>query len=564
MIFRFRDFLASIRSRVGAFSLMATLLPSVTLGWLSYERNATVLQQKAEQEIVAASQFAVREMDLWLKDRIYELRVIGSSHLVTENLERYLTPGAIGADKSQRPAVMRGIQEYLRSVGKRFTAYSALQVTTPEGDLLGSAGVPVQMPEGWPKKLKQNQVLISDPYWDESVKAVSVVVAIPIRSVRGRPLGSLIAVMNTQAVRNILMRFPVGSGEIFVVNSEGRRIMSSLFPEGVGQFEVIPTFAALGAASGKPGEYRNYHGKSVVGTLLMVPESQWGVIVERESDDVFEQVYALRNTTILVVAALLSAVGIGAYGIGLTLVYPLDRLVRAADQVASGNLDVTVPVARRDELGHLTESFNEMTSQLRKNREALAAANDALVRKNIELEAISITDSLTGLHNRRFLMDVLTREFQQHARSGQTFTVLMADLDHFKRVNDTHGHPAGDAVLVNSARIFRESIRSGDYAARFGGEEFVLLLIGSSLNDARVTAERIRERVASSAIDFEGKSILVTLSIGLAEVSAGAEETIAALISRADAALYRAKHEGRNMVCCDGEAHQTTPSSMPV
>ena len=111
MRIRFEDLLFSIRSRVAVFSLLATLVPSATLGWLSYQRNADVLRQKAEHEIVSGAVFAVREIDLWLKDRVYEVRVIGSSHLVSENLDRLAAagrPGPPGPASHARAVGIRG------------------------------------------------------------------------------------------------------------------------------------------------------------------------------------------------------------------------------------------------------------------------------------------------------------------------------------------------------------------------------------------------------------------------------------------------------------------------
>jgi diguanylate cyclase (GGDEF)-like protein len=545
MPIRFKDFLFSIRSRVGAFSLLATLLPSITLGWLSYDRNASVLREKAGHEIVAAGAFAAQDIDAWLKDWIQNLRVVGSSHLITENLERLSGAG--------RGNSAKGMQDYLRSVGSRFTGLASLRVAAVDGQLITGAEKG-KVPEEWLTPLNRNQVVIGEPRWNAAAQAVTVPMAIPIRSARGQAMGSIVAELDASPIDRIIERKPLDDGAMYIVDGRGVRITSG--KPAAPDAAPIPSFALLASDAEQAREYRNAQGESVVGALRRIPDAQWGVVAERRSDVVFGQVYALRNLTVALVLGLLAAVGVGAYWIGLTLVRPLDRLVGAADKVASGDLDVTLPVARRDELGHLTESFNKMTSQLLRNREALAAANEELLRKNIELQAISITDALTGLFNRRYLMDVLDRVFSQHARNGRTFTLLMADLDHFKKINDKRGHPAGDAVLVQAGKILREEIRSGDYAARFGGEEFTLLLMDTGVEDARQIAERIRARFEQSAIEFGGKPIPVTVSIGLAQVADNAQDTVTALIARADAALYAAKHGGRNTV----RLHEELPS----
>jgi diguanylate cyclase (GGDEF)-like protein len=544
-----KDLLFSIRSRVAAFSLLATLLPSITLGWLSYDRNATVLREKAEQEIVSAAQFAARDIDLWIKDRVHEIRVIGSSHLVTENLERMVDLGRQGG--AQRAALSGPMQDYLRSVGTRFSGYAALHVTTPDGELIAGGTAAPRLPDAWLVRLRQNHVVVSEPVWRPDARAHAISVVVPLRSARGRALGNLVAVMDASAIEKIIARYPQESGEMVLADPLGQRVVLGQAPQTAPGPTALPGIGALTAAAGKAAEYRNHRALEVIGTLQTVPDAPWGIIVERERSVVLAQVYALRTTTILLVLGLLALVGIGAYGIGLSLVHPLDRLVGGADRVASGDLTVKLPVAHRDELGKLTERFNEMTAQLRTNREELDAAHETLLYKNAELEELSVTDALTGLHNRRYLMDTLEREFGQRARSGRVFSLLMADLDHFKRINDSFGHPAGDAVLMYAARVFREEIRSVDLAARFGGEEFTLLLVDSDLESSKAVAERIRERIAASGIAFDGQSIPVTISIGLAQVANDPHDTPAELISRADAALYAAKNGGRNRVHCD-------------
>src|SRR5207302_2351567 len=126
-----------------------------------------------------------------------------------------------------------------------------------------------------------------------------------------------------------------------------------------------------------------------------------------------------------------------------------------------------------------------------------------------ELERLSVTDGLTGLYNRRHLMGTLGNEVQRSRRLRRTFSVLLADVDHFKQYNDTHGHLAGDAVLVKVAEIFRKMTRSVDSVARYGGEEFVVMLIEAPIAVAATVGERIRVRVAGVA--FQGGKMSVSI-----------------------------------------------------
>jgi diguanylate cyclase (GGDEF)-like protein len=176
---------------------------------------------------------------------------------------------------------------------------------------------------------------------------------------------------------------------------------------------------------------------------------------------------------------------------------------------------------------------------------ALAMANVKL-RESLQIQAVR--DPLTGLYNRRHLEQALERELRRAAREKMSLAIVMADIDFFKRINDTSGHAAGDEVLRELGRFFTSHLRPYDVACRFGGEEFTLILPGSALESAVRHAERLREAVRNVVPSFEGKSLgSFSLSFGVAAFPEDGESA-EALIAAADAALYRAKAEGRNRV----------------
>jgi diguanylate cyclase (GGDEF)-like protein len=190
---------------------------------------------------------------------------------------------------------------------------------------------------------------------------------------------------------------------------------------------------------------------------------------------------------------------------------------------------------------------NEELRRLNAELEQIVAERTReLVEKNRELEVLSVTDRLTGLHNRRKLDEVLEEELVRCRRYGQAFSVIMMDIDHFKRINDSHGHHVGDTVLQEMARILRERTRDADALARYGGEEFVIICRHSSLDGAVETAERIRTAIAGNEFPGVGHA---TASFGVAACCEG--DTSENLLERADAALYRAKGAGRNRVEAD-------------
>ncbi|MGH8496699.1 MAG: DUF484 family protein [Gammaproteobacteria bacterium] len=165
-----------------------------------------------------------------------------------------------------------------------------------------------------------------------------------------------------------------------------------------------------------------------------------------------------------------------------------------------------------------------------------------------------VTDVLTGWHNRRYLQARLQEELARARRDASTLVCLLLDVDHFKKVNDTHGHLAGDAVLKEIAARVSDEVRESDVAARFGGEEFAILLPGSNTDKARGFAERVRSAVSARPIEAgNGNAVTVTVSIGIASIrpSADAEDLKSLgeqLLAEADVALYRAKAEGRDRV----------------
>ncbi|SRR5712691_7140913 len=181
----------------------------------------------------------------------------------------------------------------------------------------------------------------------------------------------------------------------------------------------------------------------------------------------------------------------------------------------------------------------------------LESENLDLLMHNRTLSEISARDALTGLYNRWYVMEKIDSEMNRALRHGSPMSLLMLDLDNFKRVNDSFGHSVGDEVLKVVGQVLRDSCRVYDVPGRYGGEEFCIILPETRVGNTTQVAERIRSRLASTKLPVGDKSITVTASIGVAGMDSVAEEGVvsaAALLDRADRALYAAKHHGRNRV----------------
>ncbi len=176
---------------------------------------------------------------------------------------------------------------------------------------------------------------------------------------------------------------------------------------------------------------------------------------------------------------------------------------------------------------------------------SVAVGKLALESVNSQLQTLSRTDPLTQLNNRGHWEECLQQEFQRYQRTKQKCTLVMFDIDHFKRVNDNYGHPAGDEVIRVTARLLRESMRTTDVAGRYGGEEFGVILIDTSAQNSAIFANRLREKIEATTVNYDGNAINYTISLGIAELTDDAGEYVN-WIECSDQALYQAKESGRN------------------
>jgi diguanylate cyclase (GGDEF)-like protein len=225
---------------------------------------------------------------------------------------------------------------------------------------------------------------------------------------------------------------------------------------------------------------------------------------------------------------------IGIYIVNKSLVTSMNSLASGALRLAAGDRDHRIKVHIPHELVNVAEAFNVMTGQILAQERAL--------------ERAATTDGLTGLLNRREFDRVLAEELRRGARYGSALSIAIGDVDHFKKLNDTHGHQAGDEVLRIVSRTLRMTVRDVDKVFRFGGEEFVLLLPESDAAGALQTAERVRVAIEEMVVPLaNGTRVRVSISLGVAThpVHGGTPDE---LLKNADAALYESKAKGRNRV----------------
>ena len=175
----------------------------------------------------------------------------------------------------------------------------------------------------------------------------------------------------------------------------------------------------------------------------------------------------------------------------------------------------------------------------------IASNKCELERANSKLQSLSRTDRLTQMYNRGYWEDCLIKEFARHRRTQEPCSLIMFDIDHFKKVNDTYGHQAGDEVIRITAQAVRDKVRTTDIAGRYGGEEFGIILIDTKADGALLLAQRLRKHIESILVQHEGMEIRYTISLGISEINPQIGD-YKQWLEQADQALYRAKESGRN------------------
>jgi len=255
---------------------------------------------------------------------------------------------------------------------------------------------------------------------------------------------------------------------------------------------------------------------------------------------------------------------LGAMRLAGSIVRPLRALARGAQRLSQGEREVQIEESQSsEEIAVLTRTFNEMSRvlgsfarELEENHRAIESANEELVSKNEELsgmnqilEQLSITDGLTKLHNHRYFQDAMHKACKRCVRTKNRLSLLLIDIDFFKRWNDELGHAGGDEILRRIAEIFNQIVRETDLLSRYGGEEFAVLATGTTVDGAVKLAEKLRSEVEASGLGREVSEESdsepgITISIGVASFQGDRKR----LFSEADEALYRAKHSGRNCV----------------
>ncbi len=344
---------------------------------------------------------------------------------------------------------------------------------------------------------------------------------------------------------------PTEDALLALVDGEGRVLMSAGKPPSRAPIDQIAVQALLSRGALRETELAGEH---VIGAARPVALLDWHLAILTPFDAAYAPVLSVVTRVLLIDLCIILVFSFLAYHITARVVRPIGHLSDAARRLSLGESDFEIPErSSRDEIGLLTRTFNDMIRKQRRhqqeNEEAhrhLKDQNDRLQQANEVLNQLSITDGLTKLNNHRFFQDHLTREIRRVERTAEPLSILIIDIDDFKRLNDRLGHAAGDEVLMRIAEILTGAVRISDLCARYGGDEFVILAPNTNAQGAYALAEKVRTSIAESSfiVDDSLRPLRATISIGVATFCGNRKR----FFQKADQALYRAKADGKNCV----------------
>lgn len=566
---RLRQAAGSFRWRLAAATGALALVALLSFGLYAGEAAIEARRAQSGEQLSAATRHAAELLSAMLQEREKEIVVFGRSALLRD-----------------APLGSAAVRESLELRRAATGEYAWLGVAAPDGSVLNAAGgllVGGQVgARPWFAEGRRHPFtgdvhealllakLLPAQAAGEPLRFIDI--AAPIHDADGALRGVLGAHIHwswvTATIRGALEQAGAGGAvEAFIVARDG----SVLYPPSAVGDTMLQGLPDGVTVIRRRGDHAGYLVSQWAVPATRQSDLGWRIVLRQPLAVALAPAQALRQR--LLAAGLLAsfALAVMAYALAVRLSRPLEQLSRTARRVRDGEAVGADDYPRRagsTETDTLSRTVQQMTDTLlargaelqRLNatlEEAVARRTAELVGANLALARLASEDGLTGVANRRSFDRRLHDELARSRRSGRGFGLLLVDADHFKAINDRHGHPAGDAVLVTLAGLLKEGTRGTDLVARYGGEEFALLLTEiRQRDDALHVAEKIRAAVADRG--FDGGVGRVTVSVGVAWVEPE-DVSPAAALQRADAALYRAKAEGRDR--CVAAWDPTAPSA---
>lgn len=456
---------------------------------------------------------------------------------------RFLAAMASGQPKNNQE-INRMFQAFISSKGE----FAALVLVDADGtiavDSAGPSGGNVADRDYF-KEAMAGRESVTDLIISKNTGRPMVIISVPVYNEAGQVDGLVFGSIGIEALDNLMSRFDFGSaGQTYLLDGAGQFITG---PEGLGaqsEFRQNSSFIYEQAARGALMDqvYINYAGEKVIGQYSWTKNGQWLIVAEVSYGTVLQPLY--RNMILMTGIVLLVLCLSFLLTVMLTrsVERPIQLLLLGTKIIRDGNYDYRISreeiAAAPLELQLLCDTFNTTAQKLKSTIQLL--------------EETVVMDQLTEVYNRRFILKEGLEVLNVCIRAGQPCSLLMIDLDFFKKINDTYGHLVGDRVILHAASILLACIRSTDMVSRYGGEEFLILMPNTEAAAGGLSlGERIRARFQDNPFREKEIEVRLTVSIGAAAYRKSASYGKTALedmISRADQAMYKAKRKGRNRV----------------
>lgn len=542
-----------IRLKLSLLLFFIALCPLLIFNWLSFLSAQSALKAATLDGLNQSAEYKAGEIFLYLETLKTNTRDFASDGFITSQLT-----------KTRQGATNQSISQHL--INRKMPVSDDLLYI----DVLNNHGVIIastkdsrigQSLGSTPIFIKgQSDVYVSEIKFDFS-DHLSGAVAVPLLDRDSQPAGVLINHYKMDKLQQLFSgelisalskqrpRFGFSSQQSIYLTNHNQQLLthSSLNSVEISHINVNTTPMSSTLSSGKAmqGIWQDNRRNDVVGVSMIIgiDDFNYVLVAEKELSVAYQSIEQFTQQSLAIMVATSISVLIISWLAAYYITRPINRLIHHIDGVSHGEMnDEIVDIKIHDEFGLLVSKFKSMTQRVKHMHEELSVSNARLYQT-------SIKDELTGSYNRRHIIERGDYCIQEAKRYNKTLSSLMIDIDHFKSINDRFGHPFGDTVIKQIAIILEAETRSTDIICRYGGEEFVIIMPMTSLADAALVANKINRKVAQWTFRDLAQSLHTTISVGVAQYQS-CDQNMLNLLARADKALYMAKNNGRNQVCC--------------
>jgi diguanylate cyclase (GGDEF)-like protein len=541
----------SIRTKLTLTFFAVALFPLLVLSRISFINAEKALKNSALAELSMSAEYKTEEIHLYLETLKTNTRDFSSDGFILNSL----------IDIANNNSVTQALNQHLRL--KKLPTQSELQaidILNIQGLIVAStdvARIGLNLSNRLYFQQGRKQSYVSEIRYNKDHQLIGAI-AVPLKV--NNNLTTIGVLINHYRMDRLTKLFSgeialgrsskyrklSNSESIYLINANGYVLSSSSIKAKIAAEQKMnssPVRQALQLNINSNGIWQNHLGTPVIGVSIIdeIDDFKFILLAEEELSKAFSQVTTLKSQTYLILVLTITAIFIISWLLAYFITQPLQKLISSIDSIAAGQFDVGInDIKNRDELGLLAVKFNNMAKRLTKMRKAFINQNEKLLE-------LSIRDSMTGLYNHRHLIAQGEARINEVKRYGSTLSCMMIDIDHFKQINDTYGHPFGDFIIMTIADLLQKNLRNVDIIARYGGEEFAIIMLNTPLNIAEKLANKICEKIACHTFSKNNIDHHTTVSIGVVEYQ-NQEQQIMEILARADKALYQSKNNGRNQV----------------